>query len=233
MTKQTKNNVRKAVVLLSGGMDSTTVLAQAISMGFEVHTLTFDYGQRPKTELQAAQNQANAFAVASHRTLALNLASFGGSALTGTVPIAETPCPAPAPNVPATYVPARNAVFLSLALSLAEAIGARDIFIGVSSVDYSGYPDCRPAFVHAFEEMANQATCAAPTGERFRIHAPLQHLSKAATIQLGLSLGVDFQQTHTCYEPDGAGKPCGVCDACVLRQKGFAAAGMTDPLLGD
>lgn len=216
----------KAVVLLSGGLDSTTVLAIAQADGFDAHALTFNYGQRHSVELAAALRVAAA-RQATHRTVTIDLRTFGGSALTDdTIPV-----PAPgAPGIPATYVPARNTIFLAYALAYAETIGAHDLYIGVSSVDYSGYPDCRPEYVAAFEALANLATRSAVEGNHIRVHAPLLHLSKADTIRRGLALGVDYGATHSCYNPTG-GTPCGLCDSCDLRTRAFAAAGLPDPAL--
>jgi 7-cyano-7-deazaguanine synthase len=219
---------KKAVVLLSGGMDSSVVLADAISRGYEVHALTFYYGQRHRVELEAAKKQVAAADVANHIVFDLNLAQFGGSALTDNI---DVPHNIEANEIPVTYVPARNTVFLSVALSFAEAIGARDIFIGVSSVDYSGYPDCRPEFIESFEQTANLGTKAADGGELFRIHAPLIRLTKEETVLLGRKHGVNFKDTHTCYDPTPDGKPCGECDSCRLRKKGFDEAGLEDPVI--
>jgi 7-cyano-7-deazaguanine synthase len=219
---------KKAVVLLSGGMDSSVVLADAISRGYEVHALTFYYGQRHRVELEAAKKQVAAADVANHIVFDLNLAQFGGSALTDNI---DVPHNIEANEIPVTYVPARNAVFLSVAVSYAEAIGARDVFIGVSSVDYSGYPDCRPEFIESFERTANLGTKAADGGELFRIHAPLIRLTKEETVLLGRKYGVNFKNTHTCYDPTPDGKPCGECDSCRLRKKGFDEAGLDDPVI--
>ena len=223
---------RKAVVLLSGGLDSTTAAAIARAEGFRLYALTVAYGQRPEVELEAARRVAAALGVAEHRTVTLDLAGFGGSALVrdGEVPkdrpLDEIGAPG---DVPSTYVPARNTVLLALALAWSEAIGARDIFLGVNVLDASGYPDCRPEFVAAFEALANLATRAGVTGERIRLHAPLIALSKAGIIRRGLELGVDYRLTHSCYDPDATGAACGRCDACILRRKGFAEAGVADP----
>lgn len=231
-----------AVVLLSGGLDSTTVLAMARADGFECFALSFRYGQRHGVELEAARRVAAAFG-AQHAVVDIDLAMFGGSALTDAriaVPhhgaeavLAETVLTktALADEIPVTYVPARNTIFLSFALAWAETLGAGDIFIGVSAIDYSGYPDCRPEYIAAYERMANLATKAAVSGERkLRIHTPLVSLSKAETIQRGLALGVDYGMTHSCYDPDPAGAPCGTCDSCVLRRRGFSELGVADPL---
>jgi len=223
----------RAVVLLSGGLDSTTAAAIARAEGFTLHALTVSYGQRHAVELDAARRAAEALGVAEHRVMSLDLAGFGGSALVE--PAAGVPKDRPldeigAPgDVPPTYVPARNTVLLSLALAWCEALGARDIFLGVNVLDASGYPDCRPEFVAAFERLANLATRAGVSGERIRLHAPLIELSKAQIIRRGLELGVDYGLTHSCYDPDAGGGACGRCDACILRRKGFAEAGVPDP----
>lgn len=212
--------MKKAVILLSGGLDSTTCLALAMSQGYECHALSFDYGQTHRAELNAAQKIAQHFRVKSHRIVDLkSLGEFGHSALTDEA--IEVPDYQENGGIPITYVPARNTIFLSMAMGLAEALGARDIFIGVSAVDYSGYPDCRPEFIEAFQAMANLATKMTVEGETLRIHAPLMHLSKTETIALGLKLGVDYSITVSCYRADADGKPCGTCDSCVLREKGF------------
>jgi 7-cyano-7-deazaguanine synthase len=222
----------KAVVLLSGGLDSTTCAAIARAEGFSVHALTVAYGQRHDDELAAARRVAAALGVAEHRVLAIDLASFGGSSLTDRgqeIPMGRALAEIGAPgDVPSTYVPARNTVLCALALSWAEALGARDLFLGVNVLDASGYPDCRPAFVAAFENLANLATRAGLTGERFRLHAPLLSLDKASIIRRGLALGVDYAMTHSCYAPRD-GLACGRCDACQLRRKGFQEAGLPDP----
>ena len=216
----------RAVVLVSGGLDSATVLAMARALGFACHALSFDYGQRHKAELAAARRVARSLGAVEHRVLRLGLEEIGGSALTDeTIAVPETP----AEGIPVTYVPARNTVFLSLALGWAEVLGARDIFIGVNAVDYSGYPDCRPAFIAAFERLANLATKAGVEGSGFRIRAPLIELSKAQIIARGLELGVDYAQTVSCYAADESGRACGRCDSCRLRAEGFAAAGVADP----
>ncbi len=216
----------KAVVLVSGGLDSTTVLAIAQSQGYECYCISFDYGQRHKAELRAADNTAKALGAALHKVIKLDLSSIGGSALTDTniaVPEAETT------GIPVTYVPARNTVFLSIALGWAEVLGATDLFIGVNAVDYSGYPDCRPDFISAFESMANLATKAGAEGAKLRVHTPLINLTKAEIIQQGLALGVDYGQTISCYQADDEGRACGRCDSCRLRRQGFKEAGVTDP----
>lgn len=219
-----------AVVLLSGGLDSATVLAHASRRGFATYALSFKYGQRQTVELAAAQRLAATWGVAQHRILEIDLR--GGSALTGEhqVPKDRTAADMGGP-IPVTYVPARNTVFLAHALAWAEVLGAFDIFIGVNAIDYSGYPDCRPEFIAAFEQLANLATGAAVEGRgRFTIHTPLLHLSKAEIIRLGTDLGVDYAATHSCYDPVGDGA-CGRCDACVLRRRGFQEAGVPDPTL--
>lgn len=215
-----------AVVLLSGGLDSATVLAIARDAGYACHALSIDYGQRHTAELAAAARLAASLGAVEHRVIRLGLGDFGGSALTdASIAVPE----APTEGIPVTYVPARNTVMLALALAWAEVLGARGIFIGVNAVDYSGYPDCRPEFIEAFERMANLATRAGVEGTRLIIHAPLQHLSKAGIIRRGTALGVDYGQTVSCYQADEAGRACGVCDACRLRRQGFAQAGIADP----
>ena len=220
---------KKAVVLLSGGLDSATALAIAKDQGFECCTLSFHYGQRHAIELDCAKQIAEAQGVAEHRIVDIDLAAFGGSALTDlniNVPH-ETSAPE---EIPITYVPARNTIFLSYALAWAEVLGSSDIFIGVNALDYSGYPDCRPEFIAAYETMANLATKAGVTGEeKMTIHAPLIDLTKAQIIQQGLKLGVDYAQTTSCYDPAPDGASCGTCDTCRLRLKGFKEAGLTDP----
>ena len=219
-----QSNEKNAVVLLSGGLDSATVLAVASARGYRCHALSVDYGQRHRSELLAAQNLADAMS-AKLKTVNLNLRTFGGSALTDDidVPIEE------GDGIPVTYVPARNTIMLSLALAWAEVLGAGDIFIGVNAVDYSGYPDCRPEFINAFEEMANLATKASVVGHRLTIHTPLIDLSKADIISEGMKLGVDYSMTVSCYQADEEGRACGVCDSCRIRAAGFKAAGVADP----
>lgn len=225
---------QRAVCLLSGGMDSAVALAEARAQGFECFALSFDYGQRHKVELAAAERVARSLGAAEHRIVRVDLAQIGGSALTDATPVPKDRCEADiGRGVPATYVPARNAIFLSIALAWAEVLGARDLFVGVNVLDYSGYPDCRPEFLRAFEELARVAT-AAGTEEhaRFRVHAPLIELSKSAIVRRGRALGVDFACTHSCYDPLLRGDEvlaCGACDACQLRKKGFAEAGVPDP----
>lgn len=225
------NNSKKAVVLLSGGLDSATVLAMAINDGFECYALSFDYGQRHRCELQAARRVAESMGVKEHRIFDLNLRQFGGSALTDDSIAVPDAGDEDGDEIPVTYVPARNTVFLSLALGWAEVLGARDIFIGVNSVDYSGYPDCRPEFIDAFQAMANLATKEGVEGTGFQIDTPLISFSKAEIIQQGIILGVDYGLTISCYNPDDEGKACGQCDSCALRREGFAAAEVDDPTL--
>lgn len=217
---------RPAIVLLSGGLDSATVLAIACAAGFDCHALSLDYGQRHSAELAAAARVAASLGAAEHRVMRLGLGELGGSALTDvSIAVPESP----SDGIPVTYVPARNTVMLALALAWAEVLGARDIFIGVNAVDYSGYPDCRPEFVAAFERMANLATKAGIEGKGLTIHAPLQHLTKADIIRRGVALGVDYARTVSCYQADPEGRACGVCDACRLRRQGFEQAGVPDP----
>jgi 7-cyano-7-deazaguanine synthase len=223
---------RRAVVLLSGGLDSSTCLAVARTEGFETHCLSVDYGQRHRGELASARRIAGALGARDHRVVKVDLSAFGGSALTDTgiaVPKGRTPARM-AREIPVTYVPARNTVLLALALAHAETIGAEDVFVGVNAIDYSGYPDCRPAFLRAFERVAKVATKAGVSGRPLRIRAPLIRLSKAEIIRLGTSLGVPYRITQSCYDPV-RGRACGRCDACVLRRKGFAQAGVKDPTL--
>jgi 7-cyano-7-deazaguanine synthase len=219
----------RAVVLLSGGLDSTTCLAVAARDGFEVCALSVRYGQRHTAELDAAARQAERAGVARHAVVDVDLGSFGGSALTDEaieVPKDRDPDDT---SIPSTYVPARNTVFLSLALAWAEVLGSTDLYIGVNALDYSGYPDCRPEFIEAFEALANLATKAGVEGNRLRVHAPLLSLTKGEIVELGTSLGVDYAGTVSCYDPDASGSACGSCDACSLRRKGFADAGVADP----
>jgi 7-cyano-7-deazaguanine synthase len=217
--------MKTAVVLVSGGLDSATTLALARKEGFECYALSVDYGQRHRVELQSAQRVARKLGALEHKVVKLDLASFGGSALTDDSMAIPT---APSDGIPSTYVPARNTIMLSLALAWAEVIGSQDIFIGANAVDYSGYPDCRPEFLNAYETMANLATKAGVEGARLRIHAPLVDLSKAEIIRLGADAGVDFSQTISCYQPTPAGLACGQCDSCRIRRQGFADAGIAD-----
>jgi len=217
---------KKAVILLSGGLDSATVVAMAKAQGFACYTMSFDYGQRHRAELQAAERVARDLGAIEHKVIGLNLDGMGGSALTDdSIAVPEVPTE----GIPVTYVPARNTVFLSLALGWAEVLGAQDIFIGVNAVDYSGYPDCRPEFIAAFERMANLATKAGVEGQGFRIQAPLQMLSKADIVKVGVRHGVDYSLTVSCYQADSEGRACGKCDSCRLRAEGFRAAGLADP----
>ncbi len=218
-----------AVVLLSGGLDSYTAAAMAKAEGFRLFALTIRYGQRHARELEAARQVAEALVVARHVELDVDLSAFGGSSLTSAMAVPKDR-PMDPHEIPSTYVPARNTVFLSLALGWAEVLGARDLFIGVNALDYSGYPDCRPEFIAAFERLASLATAAGVQGGSFRIHAPLQHLTKAEIIRTGLGLGLDYGLTHSCYDPDAQGRPCRRCDSCALRSAGFAQAGVADPL---
>jgi 7-cyano-7-deazaguanine synthase len=218
--------MKPAVILLSGGLDSATVLAIARQAGYACHALSLDYGQRHTAELVAAARVAHSLGAVEHRVLRLGLGDFGGSALTdASIAVPESPTT----GIPVTYGPARNTVMLSLALAWSEVLGSRDIFIGVNAVDYSGYPDCRPEFIAAFEHLANLATRAGVEGELLRVHAPLQYLSKAQIIQRGVELGVDYAQTVSCYQADTEGLACGRCDSCRLRREGFLAAGIPDP----
>jgi 7-cyano-7-deazaguanine synthase len=217
---------KRAVVLVSGGLDSATVLAMARDSGARCHALTFDYGQRHRVELDAARRVARQLGAADHRVVSLDIGWMGGSALTDTriaVPQESTP------GIPVTYVPARNTIFLSIALGWAEVLDARDIYIGANAVDYSGYPDCRPEFIRAFEDLANLATRAGVEGQGFQVHAPLMHMHKQEIIHAGSGLGVDYALTLSCYDPDAGGLACGRCDACRLRAQGFAEADIADP----
>ena len=230
-----RSNSRPAIVLLSGGLDSTTCLAIARDQGYgPVYSMSFDYGQRHRHELAAAGRIAKQFAVAEHRVINIDLRQFGGSALTDDIAVPkDRDESAMSADIPVTYVPARNTIFLSYALGWAEVLGVRDVFIGVNAIDYSGYPDCRPEFIAAFEAMANLATkmTTSPGAQPFKIHTPLIHLSKAQIIRRGIELGVDYSLTHSCYDPDPRGRACGRCDSCLLRKKGFAEAGVSDPTL--
>jgi 7-cyano-7-deazaguanine synthase len=222
----------KAVCLLSGGLDSATTLALARRDGYACFALSFDYGQRHRTELDAARKVAASLGAEQHITVPIDLRLFGGSALTDDIAVPKSRSEQQmGQGIPVTYVPARNTVFLSIALAWAEVLGATDIFIGVNAIDYSGYPDCRPEYIEAFEKMANLATKAGVEGKmRLKIHTPLIRLSKAEIVKLGYDLGVDFALTHSCYDPDDAGRSCGMCDSCQLRLRGFAEAGISDPL---
>lgn len=225
-------HINKAVVLLSGGLDSSTCLALARSQGFAAHALSFDYGQRHKVELAAARRVAAALGAAQHLILPLDLRPIGGSALTDDIPVPKgRSTQSMGQGVPVTYVPARNTLFLSLALAWAETLACTDIFIGVNAMDYSGYPDCRPEFIQAFERLAKLATkLGAEGGADFKIHTPLMRMTKAEIIRTGLELGLDYGLTHSCYDPTPQGLACGQCDSCLLRLKGFAEAGGKDPL---
>jgi len=217
---------RSAVVLLSGGLDSATVLAYAVSKGFACHTLSFDYGQRHRIELKAARKVSKSLGALDHKVVKVGLDAFGGSALTADISVPKKRSHKDiGEGIPVTYVPARNTVFLSLALAYAETLGALDIFIGVNALDYSGYPDCRPEYIRAFQRLADLATKAGVEGGRFKIHTPLIKLTKAEIIRLGYKLGVDYSMTVSCYNPSPDGTPCGVCDSCRLRAKGFREAG--------
>jgi len=224
-------NGPKAVVLLSGGMDSTTVAAIALSRGFDVHALTFRYGQRHKAEVEAARRVAERLGIRRHVVLDIDLRAFGGSALTGDLDVPrDTPIDEIGQRIPSTYVPARNTIFLAFALGWSEVLGASDIFLGANALDYSGYPDCRPEFIQSFQTMANLATRAGVEGgQRLTIHTPLIALSKREIIDQGLALGVDYGITRTCYDPSPDGAACGRCEACMLRLKGFREAGLEDP----
>lgn len=228
------SSLKRAVILLSGGLDSTTCLAIARNQGFETHTVSFRYGQRHQYELERAQLISEKLDATSHRIIDIDLAQFGGSALTDAaidVPKSET-VESIGEAIPVTYVPARNTVFLSLSLAFAETVDAKDVFIGVNSLDYSGYPDCRPEFIEAFEQMANLATKAGvEESQRLKIHTPLINLTKAEIIARGMELGIDYGLTLSCYDPGDAGRPCQHCDACLLRARGFATNGIQDPSL--
>ena len=222
---------RSAIILSSGGLDSTTCLAMARGEGFSpIYSLSFDYGQRHRFELEAARKIARVFGVKEHRVIQIDLRQFGKSALTDEIAVPKDRDEAAmSHDIPITYVPARNTIFLSYALAFAEVRQVQDVFIGVNAIDYSGYPDCRPEFIEAFERMANLATKMTTTGERFSIHAPLIRLTKAQIIRRGVELGVDYSLTHSCYDPDEQGRACGRCDSCLLRRRGFAEAGVADP----
>ncbi|HKI51679.1 MAG TPA: 7-cyano-7-deazaguanine synthase QueC [Geothermobacteraceae bacterium] len=220
--------MKKAVVLYSGGLDSTTCLAIARAQGFEPYAMSFAYGQRHSVELDKARRYAPLIGAAAHQVVEINLREIGGSALTSDIEVPKGRNVDA--SIPVTYVPARNTIFLSFALGWAEVLGATDLFIGVNALDYSGYPDCRPEYIAAFETLANLATRAGVEGERFRIHTPLIDLSKADIIRRGLALGVDYALTHSCYDPGPDGRACGLCDSCQLRLKGFSEVGTADPV---
>ncbi len=222
----------KAICLLSGGLDSSTCLAVARRDGFDTYALSFDYGQRHRVELAAATNIAKHLGAIEHRTVRIDLRAFGGSALTSDIAVPKHESVEElGTGIPITYVPARNTIFLSYAMAWAEVLECSDIFIGVNAIDYSGYPDCRPEFIEAFERMANLATKSGVEGRtHLKIHTPLKELNKAGIVRLGLQVGVDFALTHSCYDPDETGRPCGQCDSCLLRKKGFEEAGIYDPL---
>jgi 7-cyano-7-deazaguanine synthase len=220
-----------AVVLLSGGLDSTTVLAIAQNQGFRCHTLSFDYGQRHRNELDAGAQISTDLKAASHRVFPLNIGSFGGSALTSDIQVPKDRDESAMNDIPVTYVPARNLVFLSIALAYAETLGSTDLFIGVNAIDYSGYPDCRPEFIDAFAQTANLATKIGVDGHRITVHTPLMDMTKAQIIETGTKLGVDYRQTHSCYDPSPTGGACGRCDSCILRRSGFEQAGIPDPTI--
>jgi 7-cyano-7-deazaguanine synthase len=224
---------KKGVVLVSGGLDSTTIMAIMKHEGYDMYALSFDYGQRHKLELEAARVIADHFGAKRHLILSLDLDAIGGSALTDDIPVPEgrSLTEISSSGIPITYVPARNAIFLAYALAWAEVLGAADIFIGVNAIDFSGYPDCRPEFIESFQTMANLATKAGVEGKGITIHAPLAHLSKGEIIKRGTSLGVDYAMTRSCYNPGKNGLPCGECDSCLLRRKGFEEAGIPDPAL--
>lgn len=223
---------KKAIILLSGGLDSATVLADATAQGFACYAMSFDYGQRHRVELELAAKQAANQGVTKHINVKVDLRQFGGSALTADIDVPKDRDEATMDaEIPITYVPARNTVFLSYALAWAEVLGADDIYIGVNALDYSGYPDCRPEFIASFEAMANLATKAGVTGNKMSIHTPLIDLTKAQTIELGLSLGVKYELTSSCYDPEPNGKPCRHCDSCLLRERGFSGLGLIDPLI--
>ena len=226
-----KKTRKPCVVLLSGGLDSATVLAIAKAGGFDCHALSFRYGQRHDHELRAARRVARALGVKDHKVASIDLRLFGGSALTADIKVPKhRSAKAMGRGIPVTYVPARNTIFLSFALAWAEVLGAEDIFIGVNALDYSGYPDCRPEYIRSYEKMAHLATAAGVEGRsRFHIHAPLIRMTKAQIIRAGTKLGLDYGLTHSCYDPHRNGKPCGTCDACLLRAKGFKEAGLQDP----
>ena len=225
--------MKRAVALASGGLDSSTAIALALRQDFDIYALSFDYGQRHRFELEAARRVMRYLGIVHHRIVTFDLRVFGGSALTADIDVPKNRDPGRMQSdIPVTYVPARNTIFLSFALAWCEILNAQDIVIGVNAVDYSGYPDCRPEFLDAFERLANLATKAGVEGKsRFRIHAPLLHMTKAQIIRAGIGAGVDYSLTHSCYDPDTEGLACGACDACVLRRRGFEEAGVPDPTL--
>lgn len=225
--------MKRAVALASGGLDSSTAIALALRQDFDIYALSFDYGQRHRFELEAARRVMRYLGIVHHRIVTFDLRVFGGSALTADIDVPKNRDPGRMQSdIPVTYVPARNTIFLSFALAWCEILNAQDIVIGVNAVDYSGYPDCRPEFLDAFERLANLATKAGVEGtSRFRIHAPLLHMTKAQIIRAGIGAGVDYSLTHSCYDPDPEGLACGACDACVLRRRGFEEAGVPDPTL--
>ncbi len=222
--------LRKAVVLLSGGIDSATTLAMAKAEGFDLYALTIDYGQRHRAELDAARKVARSMSVMEHKVLRIDLRSIGGSALTSDAEVPKSrKTEEISEGIPVTYVPARNTIFLSLALARAEAIGATDVFIGAASIDYSGYPDCRPEYIEAFQKVADVGTKSGVEGKPIQIHAPLVKMRKSEIVKRGIALGVDFSLTHSCYDPTPEGKACGKCDSCLFRKKAFTEAGVKDP----
>jgi 7-cyano-7-deazaguanine synthase len=225
--------MKRAVALASGGLDSSTAIALARRQGFEIYALSFDYGQRHRCEIDAARRVLQSLGIMHHVIAGIDLRMFGGSALTDDIDVPKQRDPDSMPSeIPVTYVPARNTVFLSFALAWCEVLNAQDIFIGVNAVDYSGYPDCRPEFLKAFERLANLATKAGVEGKsRFKIHAPLLHMTKVQIIQAGIEAGVDYSLTHSCYDPTVDGRACGACDSCILRRRGFEAAGIPDPTI--
>jgi 7-cyano-7-deazaguanine synthase len=224
-------SLQPAVVLVSGGLDSATALAIAVNDGFDVRAISFDYGQRHRFELEAAERICRSMGIQEHLVFKMDTSIFQGSALTNEIAVPHNRSEHDMEHgIPVTYVPARNTIFLAVGLGFAESTGANDMFIGVNAVDYSGYPDCRPEFIRAFEDMANLATKAGVEGQRFRVHTPLIHLTKAQIIQRGLALGVDYSLTHSCYDPTPDGISCGECDSCQLRRKGFREAGVQDPI---
>lgn len=226
---QNAGTMKKAVLLLSGGIDSATCGIIAKESGFSLHALSFSYGQRHSVELQSARNVAQLLQAEEHKVIQIDLTAFGGSALTSDIEVPKGRSVETEEEIPSTYVPARNTIFLSFALAWAEVLDATDIFIGVTAVDYSGYPDCRPEFIQAYENMANLATRAGVEGNRYQIHTPLISLSKAEIIRKGLELGMDYGITHSCYDPRSEGRACGECDSCLIRKKGFEDAGAADP----